>query len=258
MGAACVTCGKATENGSAVCLACQAAAGPPPPVHLAPDAGIQTYADPYPAMHAGHTGRRTYLPGRQVLAVTARRGDWVQVTVEGADVGWVDGRQLVPPATGAPGYVPGTTAYTPVAVAPPPPVVRVVTVDLFAGVLASAGIVLGASLSWTQFGSVSSFSIPVQFLFDPETTARNPRLGWFLLLFGILGLLVTFVHAARQWRIVLGLLSAVAAIVYMGQVAAKLPAELDFTDAVGAGVWITLISGVALMISAALVPHERL
>jgi hypothetical protein len=227
----------------------------PPPVHLAPDVGLQAYADPYPSVHSGQAGRRAYLPGRQVLTVSRVMGEWVQVAVDGSDVGWVDGRQLVPPAVGA--YVAGTSAYLPVAVAPPAPAAPVVTVDLFAGVLASAGIVLGAVLSWVQLVSVNSFSVPIVFLFDPDTDARNPRLGWLLLVFGVLGLVTTFARAARQWRVLLGAFTALVAIVYMGQVAAALPEGLDFSEAIGAGVWVTLVSGVGLMLSAAFVPHDR-
>jgi hypothetical protein len=260
MGIACGACGTEVKQVGALCPTCHEPVAAPPRVHLAPDGGLQTYVEPYPGMHAGGSSRRAYLAARQVVTIAAERGEWVQVFVDGVDAGWVDGRRLVPPVNGIGSYRAPTGPTGPVAVAPPASAApsNAVTVDLFAGVLASAGIVLGAVLSWTQGVSVSSFSIPVQFLFEPHTTARNPRLGWFLISFGILGLVVTFVQAARLWRVVLGALTTVAAVVYMGQIAAALPKGLDLTDAIGAGVWVTLISGVGLMLSAAFVPHERL
>ncbi len=256
MGAVCGTCGTEVKQVGAPCPTCHRPVGPPPRVHLAPDAGLQTYVEPYPGMHAGASARLTQLAARQLVTVSAERGDWAQVAVDGVDVGWVDGRRLVPPVTGAATNGAPVRAAGP-AVAPPTPAAPAVTVDLFAGVLASAGIVLGAVLSWTQGVSVSSFSIPVEFLFEPHTTARNPRLGWFLLTFGILGLVVTFIHAARSWRVVLGALATLAAVVYTAQIAAALPPGSDFSDAIGPGAWVTLIAGVGLMLSAVLVPHER-
>ena len=241
----------------APCPTCHRPVGPPPRVHLAPDAGLQTYVEPYPGMHAGASARLTQLAARQLVTVSAERGDWAQVAVDGVDVGWVDGRRLVPPVTGA------ATSGAPVcaagpAVVPPTPAAPAVTVDLFAGVLASAGIVLGAVLSWTQGVSVSSFSIPVEFLFEPHTTAAgtlgsagssSPSGSW--------GWWSRSSMRRGVGGVVLGALATLAAVVYMAQIAAALPPGSDFSDAIGPGAWVTLIAGVGLMLSAVLVPHER-
>src|SRR5207253_8731525 len=70
-------------------------------VRLSPDAGIQTFPEPYPSIHRDGTMRRSYIPGRAIVHVSAVKGDWAQVSVDGDVVGWVDGRQLLPPVSGS-------------------------------------------------------------------------------------------------------------------------------------------------------------
>src|SRR5205807_2793563 len=64
-------------------------------VRLSPDAGLQTFSEPYPSIQRDGTMRRSYIPGRAIVHVSAVKGDWAQVSVDGDAVGWVDGRQLL-------------------------------------------------------------------------------------------------------------------------------------------------------------------
>ena len=71
--------------------------GPLPPVHLTSDDGVQSYTEPYPRFSPGGSNRAAFIPGRSVVHVAAVEGEWVQVIVDDAVVGWVNGSQLVPP-----------------------------------------------------------------------------------------------------------------------------------------------------------------
>lgn len=72
-----------------------------PAVHLAPDEGLQTFVRAYPALTRDGSHRGPLLPGRAVVEVVDRQGDWVRIAVDGSPVGWVEGQRLVPPV-GAP------------------------------------------------------------------------------------------------------------------------------------------------------------
>ncbi|HEY5172804.1 MAG TPA: SH3-like domain-containing protein, partial [Acidimicrobiia bacterium] len=207
-------------------------------VHLSPDAGIQTYSEPYPAFHRDGSTRGPYIPGREVLYVSAAHGDWVQVTVNGAALGWVDGRQLVPPVSGSTTrrYESALTAGFRSTNA------KTLNIDVLVGALAGIGVVVGALVDWTQRIAVNSFRIPVRFLFDPTTTSSQPRLGYVVVAIGLLGIFVCFFPPLRALRILFGLLALVAAALYCGQVASHLSdigSRLSFTDIVGPGPWVT-------------------
>jgi hypothetical protein len=217
-------------------------------VHLSPDAGIQAFSEPYPGMQQDGTMRRTYIPGRAVVHVSAVKGDWAQVSVDGDIVGWVDGRQLLPPVSGS--------MATPARESPvpsrPSPDRKTVPVDVLVGVLAGLGVLVGALIDWTRIVALNSFRIPAAFLFDPKTTSRDPRLGYVLLAIGLLGVCVAFLPRARGWRVVLGLLALLVGALYCAQVASLLSdggARVSFTDFVGPGPWLTGIAGFVLAIS---------
>ncbi len=224
-----------------------------PDVHLTPDGGIQAYPHPYPAFRAP---RGPHLGGREVVHLVATQGHWVQLTLDGQVVGWVDGRGLAPPVGGAtmqPMPISPREAHFPVSTQPEPESQGLmVTVETVVGGIAALAIAIGALIDWTQgFVSVSSFKIPVEFLFDPKTTSRDPKLGLLLLLIGLVGLLASFFTAARPGRVLLGLLALAAAVLYCAQVAANIPdgAAISFTDVVGAGPWVTGIAGLVLALS---------
>jgi hypothetical protein len=228
--------------------------GPPNAhVHLSPDVGIQAYTEPYPRPQSDETKVPLYIPGREVVHVTDIRGEWVQVMINGKVVGWVDGRRLLPPVSTS------IAAYAPGAPAPPSsPAGRsadaqTVQLDVLVGALAGIGVVAGALVDWTQgLVSVNSFRFPFAFLFDPKTTSRDPRLGYFVLAVGLLGAFVSFLPRAGAWRVVFGLLALTIAVLYCGQVANQLSNSgrgTSFADVVGAGPWVTGVSGLVLAVS---------
>jgi hypothetical protein len=221
--------------------------------HLSPDAGIQAFSEPYPGFQRDGITRRSYIPGRSIVHVSATQGDWALVTLNGEVAGWVDGRQLLPPVSGAIGRseperrVPARRS----------PAKQRVPVDNVVGALAALGVLIGALIDWTRIIRVNSFKIPAAYLFDPQTTSRNPRLGYVVLAIGLLGLGVTFLPRARGWRVVIGLLAVLVAALYCAQVASQLSdlgGRVSFTDVVGAGPWVTGIAGFVLAVSPLLGP----
>jgi hypothetical protein len=86
--------------------------GAVPTAHLVPDEGVQTFAQAYPGITHDGSHRGPFLQGRTVVEVVRAQGDWVQVAVDGAPVGWVEGRRLVPPV-GPPTVAPLPAAPTP-------------------------------------------------------------------------------------------------------------------------------------------------
>jgi hypothetical protein len=216
-------------------------------VHLAPDGGIPAYPEPYPGVQRDETKLNLYIPGREIVHVTAIRGEWVQVAVGGDVVGWVAGRRLLPPI---PSSVTAPYASGVAVPASRPVDAQTVKVDVLVGALAGVGVLIGALVDWTQGIAVNSFRIPAAFLFDPKTTSRDPRLGYVVLVIGLLGVLVSFLPSAGAWRVVLGLLAVLVAVLYCGQVANQLQgSRASFTDFVGAGPWVTGIAGAVLVLS---------
>lgn len=260
MGPNCHACGAPIAATDAFCPNCGAGLSAPTAptaptgaaanaaVHLSPDAGIQAYSEPYPRVQPGGTMRRAFIPGREVVHVSATRGDWVELTANGYDVGWVDGRQLVPPAAGtSPRYVPAAPAPMSASTN-----AQILQVDVLVGALAGIGVLIGALVDWTQGIAVNSFHLPAAFLFDSRTTSRDPRLGWLVIVIGLLGVLISFLPLPGGWRVLLGLLAVLVAVLYCGQVASRLNdlgAHASFTDVVGAGPWVTGIAGIVLAMS---------
>ena len=92
--------------------------------------------------------------------------------------------------------------------------------------------------------------MPVAFLFDHKTTSRHPELGWFLIAIGVLALVVSLFVRRRSMRVVLGLLALLAASLFVIQIAQELEnTRRSFSDVVGAGPWVTGVSGFLLMLS---------
>ena len=280
MSSACPACGAPVADVESVCPACGtdprgapgAAATTPPPaappapggvqapgVHLTPDIGLKVFVEPYPAfgVNAG-----TFLPGREVVQVVAMRGTWVQVMHNGAVAGWVDGRGLVPPIGGVTNYpTPSTTVKHQWTAAPAAATEAqgvMVTLESIVGALGALSIIVGALIDWaSSIVSITSFKVPVEFLFDPKTTSRDPKLGLFLLAFGLVGALASFFPGGRRWRVLFGLLALAAAITYCMQIAANIPdgSSISFTDIIGAGPWVTGIGGIVLMLSPLMKPR---
>jgi len=118
------------------------------------------------------------------------------------------------------------------------------------GVLAGLGVIIGALVQWYQFGSSNAFHLPVAILFDYSTTDQNPKLAYLLLACGIVGVILSFVRGTRWARFVCGAVALGAAIAFAVTVGNEFSStNLSVTDIIGAGPWVTGISGLALLIS---------
>jgi len=120
------------------------------------------------------------------------------------------------------------------------------------GALAGAGVIVGAVLDWFDAGSTNSFQIPAGYLFDKTNSNPDPKLGYFLIGIGLLGILLAFVRNAGFFRFVCGALALMAAILWfvrVGDLISSGSSSTDVTDVVGAGAWVTGISGLILAFS---------
>jgi hypothetical protein len=219
--------------------------------HLTPDAGIQAYPQAYPPYPAK---LGPFVPGGITVQVVAVRGTWAHVFADGEDQGWVEGTRLVPPIGTGVRYAPAARGN---ASAAPSERQRSISYGQMVGVVGALGMIVGALVSWTQIVAISAFRIPVQFLIDNKTHSHQPRLGWFIVVLGILGLVACFVHGAERWRTIVGIFGALIVALFLIQVASGLSgaslgpfgAHLGFTDIVGVGPWITGIAAIALGVS---------
>ena len=273
MSKGCPACGARVDKRDAVCRSCftplgapatngsaatnGTAGAPPADTRRSPAGGLHTYPEPYPAWGRA---RGPTIAGGEVIQVTAVRGAWAEAAVDGQVVGWVEGHALVPPIEEPVKPLLGPS----VALAPDksraeglPFGMQVLTVDAVVAALAALSIVIGALIDWTDgVIGVNSFKIPAEFLFDPKTTSRSPKIGYFLLVIGLVALVAALFTRALRSRVVLGLLAVTIAVLFCAQVGAALPDnQTSFTDVVGAGPWITGFAGMVLVLSPLLKPR---
>ena len=183
--------------------------------------------------------------GSRFDAPDDRPANWADVDA----IGWVDGRQLIPPITQA-----TSTIATP----PTRTQLRLgegqtsneVTRNVIAA-LASAGILLGVVLDWLSVGPSNAFHVPFSSLFDYSNASPDPKLAYFVLAFGLVGLIFSSVEGAGVIRALCGGLALGAAILFVASVGHDLPSSVSVTDLIGPGPWITGISGLILLISPA-------
>jgi hypothetical protein len=223
-------------------------------VHLAPADGLQTYSQPYPRFIEGDASGPLINAGEQ-LNIAAVQGTWVQVSTPADGVlGWVDGRKLIPPVNPPVRMAAATTTQMPAPATSSTPTVTL-TAGTIVGIIASLGIVLGAALHWLHsfFSGVTSFDIPVQFLFDNHTRSSDPNIGIFLVALGIAGLLLSLFARGAIWRVLIGILAIAIAAAFFIQIAEALSgSSRSFTDVTGAGPWVTGVAGLLLMVSTVL------
>jgi hypothetical protein len=220
--------------------------------HVTPDMGIQAYPQAYPRYPAT---LGPYLSGRLVVQVVTVRGTWVHVFADGKDQGWVEGSQLVPPIGTGIRYAATTRGSRSAEVSDRP---LSISSGQIVGAIGALGMIIGALVTWTQIVSINAFKIPVQFLFDNKAS-HGPRLGWFIVVLGILGLAASLVRGAELWRTIVGIGGVLIAALFLLQVAAGLSeasigsfgAHAGFTDVVGGGPWVTGIAALVLGISPA-------
>jgi hypothetical protein len=215
--------------------------------HLTPDAGLQAMVAPDP-----NAALAPFLAGRIAVLVSTTRGSWAEVELEGESkpTGWVDGRQLIPPIND-PTAAPRTAAVTPGPTIPPVRTSPDLVKNSIAG-LASGGIILGVLLDWLNFPGTNAFHIPFPSLFDYKNTSADPKLAYFLLACGIVGLILSFVDHTGVGRVLCGGVAVLLSILYVAWLGHDLPSSVQVTDLMGPGVWVAGIGGVILMVSPAI------
>jgi hypothetical protein len=248
----CVACGGNWPSTSIFCGDCGSRFDAPaedttelafPTRHLTPDGGIQAMVEPDP-----NAALARFLPGRAAVQVLARRGAWARVREDDDaedKASWVDGRRLIPPVEDS---LLGTppSVIRPVGVRNPVP-----TASAIAGVLGGVGVIIGALVDWYQVGPTNAFHIPIAFLFDTSTTDLNPKLAYFLLALGLVGGILSLVPGTGWVRAACGALALTAGILFAVRIgdAISFSSTVDVTDVMGAGPWVTGISGLLLLAS---------
>jgi hypothetical protein len=252
------TDGSVSRRVTATTRDAEASVGPPSARHLTPDEGLMPFADPHPDAVVWPP-----IPGRVATRVLETDGLWAHVEVNDVDVGWVDGRRLVPPAIGVdadPGA--GSSGSGPAAPRQSRPHVAPAASstgaasgsDVVVGVLAGVGAIVGALVNWSSSSvfDVTAFKIPVASLFDNTSTATDPKVGYFIVGLAAVGIVVSFVRGAGWLRFLCGAAIAAAAILWTIQLDRSINTAFSsgsVTDLIGPGVWVTGISGVVLALS---------
>jgi hypothetical protein len=213
-------------------------------LHAAPADGLQTYKRPYPRFTESEEAGPKLIAGQEV-EVGVSRGTWVQLSRGGVFLGWVDGRKLIPPIS------------APVRMAPVPQSERTprhvfaISLEAIVGAVASVGIAVGALLDWTQGRhAVSALRVPVQYLFSNRTAAHQPRVGYVLFGIAIVSFVLSFIPRAAIWRVLLGaIVVAIVSAFWMQLAEALSDSNKAIVDVVGAGPWVTGLSGLLLVCS---------
>lgn len=118
------------------------------------------------------------------------------------------------------------------------------------GALGSAGILIGSLVNWYGYRSSNSFHVPLPLLFDHTTTSTDPKLAYPLLILGIVGLVVSLLDGPAFVRLLCGGLAVVAAALFLIMVRSGSSRALGHL--LGAGLWITGLSGIVLLVGPAL------
>ncbi|MBI2169611.1 MAG: SH3 domain-containing protein [Actinobacteria bacterium] len=245
--------------------------------HAAPPGGIQAWATPDPSQPPVAT-----LAAGTPLQIAEQRGGWARVEASNGWSGWVDASRLIvqpAPAPPPPVATPpsGATAVIPVpppgtppaqAVGQAPPAGLAASVPawstspavqsggsqagLVLAIIGSALTILSIVLPWLDFlgETENAFKPGAALLFDYESTAEGGfSVGVLVLLLGAATLALSFSPALHVLRRIAGAAAAVAALLFMIQVARILDSVGDFGPApglfetLGVGVYAALVGG---------------
>ncbi len=246
----CRNCGASWDDSSTFCGSCGTKLGGEsiPTAVVAPAPSDQTLAAP--ARHSAPSGGlQTYrsadslsllgphlAPGAPV-SVTDQRGSWVHVQDESGASGWADGRTLVPPVV-TPTRLSAASTVGPNGWA-------------MISALGAIAVIVGAAVSWYQGASVTSFDVPVGYLFDKANTSPDPKTGYFLVGLGIAALALTFMRNFVLLRRIAGALALGGAVLFCIQINSSLSgvSSADFTDVIAAGPWIVAAGGIAVALA---------
>jgi hypothetical protein len=114
-------------------------------------------------------------------------------------------------------------------------------------------IVVAALLPWFGLGSVSGLDLPLAVVWDMAAGDSALKLGTALILFGVLGAGLSFVPRTAWVRRLLGGLTISAVTGFTVQMLRFIDANggafADLGDLIGAGVYVALAGGFALIVS---------
>jgi hypothetical protein len=136
-----------------------------------------------------------------------------------------------------------------------PAITRRAVLALFGGI----GVIVASLLDWTRGASANSFKVPAAYLFSYKTTSENPKTGYFLIVVGAICILTSFVRTNGPILVLAGAGAGAGGVLYMVQsniLFDKLGAGARFTDFVGPGAWVLVISGAVLIISPLVAPRD--
>ena len=214
--------------------------------HRVPEPGVQSYVVP-----AADGALAQFVPGGAKVGLVTTEGAWAKVLVGGTTT-WVDGRVLLPPTAGGAPAASRTASKTSSSKSIP-----VHNTWSLVCAAAGVGVLVGAILPWFSApGGINSFDFPLQFLFSSsiETLleSREPRVGYFLGLFGVVAILTAFRDDAIWVRRFMGVLTVAIALLYCYQlqnsISGPFSSNRDFFDVVGIGPFIVGICGLALAV----------
>lgn len=118
-------------------------------------------------------------------------------------------------------------------------------------------VIVGAVIDWSRGGSANSFKVPIASLFDWKSQSHDPKLGYFLIAVGVVGMIVAFVRVNGFILVCCGALALGASVLYfvqMYRVGHAFGGSTSVTDLVGPGAWVLGVAGVVLLISPAVTP----
>jgi hypothetical protein len=219
--------------------------------HRVPAGGLQGYVEPN-----GDGALAEVLPANAKVGVVEKQGEWAQIRM-GATTSWVDGRALIPPTmAGAPPSSGTSRTTTTSSSAPSRKNVVVGSGWSMLCTVAGVGVLVGAIVEWFSgvgaFGiGINSFDLPVQVLFDDYSLRnREPRIGYFLVAFGVIAILTSFRQDLTWVRRIAGVLTFLIAVRFCYQLHDSIPSGsgIGFFDVVGAGPLIAGLCGLALAV----------
>lgn len=203
------------------------------PSYRAPSAGLQSYRTPDDTSELS-----AYVDADHAVEALETRGLWVRVGDGGREIGWVDGRRLVPPAVL--GVGPGAGMSMP----------HSIGAGGIVGAIAAIGIVIGAAVDWVEGASINSFDIPLFPLFDSSNFDEDPKVGYVLVVLTVVGLVCCFIRHAEWVRFAVGGVALVPVIAYVARIADGYEGtSVEVTDVLGAGVYVAGVSAIVLALS---------
>jgi hypothetical protein len=174
---------------------------------------------------------------------------------DSASAGPATGGASLPPPPSAPAPAAPVAPTTPPVASPAAPTAAAGSQLPFRPVALAGGvaIVVAALLPWFGAGSLNALDLPLPVVWDFAAGDSALKLGTVLIAFGVLGGGLSFVPRTAWLRRLLGGLTISAVTGYTVQVLRFIDTSggsfADLGDVIGAGVYVALAGGIALIVS---------